>query len=200
MRKNELEESRYFNEIITKGEIGHLGMMDSKGFPRIIPLNYVYTNDVIYFHGALEGEKFELSQSKPKVAFSVNINYSILPSYWMSQHNACPASILYKSVQMRGTIEIINDTDEKAFALQALMEKYQPEGKHKPITSLEPIYKKEIERTGIFKITPIETDTKVQLAQTKSETKRKELIKLLNERNQGVDKETAQEIAKTLNQ
>ena len=198
MRKNELEAKNELNTIMEKGEIGQLGMIDSKGFPRVIPLNYVYIKESVYFHGALEGEKFELSKYNPKVAFCVYIPFSTLPSYWMGKDNACPASILYKSVHIKGRIEIIDDTEEKAFALQAIMEKYQPEGNYKPITTAEPIYKKELQRTGVFKITTIEVDVKAYMAQTKSETKRKELIKLLRERNQSMDQESADEIGKTL--
>lgn len=48
--------------------------------------------------------------------------------------DASAASHLFQSIIVDGEIKLIDNYDEKADALQALMEKYQPEGKHKHLS------------------------------------------------------------------
>jgi len=47
---------------------------------------------------------------------------------------ACPATHFFRSISVEGAIAIVNVYEEKVFALQALMEKLQPEGKHKHLS------------------------------------------------------------------
>ena len=53
--------------------------------------------------------------------------------YFSDGERACPATTLYRSAQAHGTLEEVTSRADKARVLQALMEKYQPEGKHVPI-------------------------------------------------------------------
>lgn len=184
--------------IMSHGKIGHLGIIDAEGYPRIVPLNFVWLDGAVYFHGALDGEKFEIFKTNPKVTFSVDIPYSLIPSYWTSKDYACPASIYYKSAHIRGAGTFVEDIAEKAKALQTMMEKDQPEGGYKPITVDEPLYQGPLKKTAIFKIVPLQVDVKVKFGQNLNPTARQNLIAKLEERNEGMDRETAEEIRKTL--
>ena len=61
-----------FDFLCNQVDIGHLGLMDAKEYPRIVPLNFVAIDWDIYFHGSLEGEKYQLLKNKPKATFSVD--------------------------------------------------------------------------------------------------------------------------------
>ncbi|MHA1992053.1 MAG: pyridoxamine 5'-phosphate oxidase family protein [Candidatus Hodarchaeales archaeon] len=177
---------------------GNLGLIDNNGYPRIVPLNFVLINNNVYFHGALEGEKYELLKENPKVAFSINIPYSFIPSYWTSDKMACPATIFFKSVHIRGIGSVVLDPDEKVNALACLMKKHQSEGKYIPIDYESKLYKKEIDNVGVFKVKSEEITVKQKFGQNMNEKARKLLIQKLKERNGKMDQETIEEIQKTL--
>jgi nitroimidazol reductase NimA-like FMN-containing flavoprotein (pyridoxamine 5'-phosphate oxidase superfamily) len=179
-------------------EVGFLGINDPDGFPRVIPLNFVLIEEYIYFHGATEGEKFEALKTNPKVTFSYIEPYSLIPSHWLAKDYACPATIFFKSVYMRGVGSIVSDPHEKAIALQALMEKHQPEGRFRTIRSDDPMYTKAIAEVGIFRISPERVTTKFKLGQNESEKHRRHLIDRLRERGTELDIKTAAEIEGTL--
>lgn len=201
MRRADFQNSdqETLNWIMSYGKIGHLGIIDEEDYPRIVPLNFVWMNGAVYFHGALDGEKFEIFKTNPKVTFSVDMPYSLIPSYWTSKDYACPASIFYKSAHIRGEGTFVEDLAEKAKVLQSMMEKDQPEGGYKPITIDEPLYQGPLKKTAVFKIVPFQIDVKVKFGQNLNPTARQNLIAKLEERNEGMDRETAEEIRKTLN-
>jgi len=200
MRRSEfqIENQDEIETFIKNAEVGHLGIVDQEGYPRIVPLNYIYVDGSIYFHGALDGEKFELYQSNPKVTFSIDVPYSIIPSYWTAKDYACPASTFFKSVHIRGGGEIVDDLNDKARFLQLFMEKYQPEGGYKEIAVDDPLYKKALIEVTLFKVSVEKMETKFKFGQTLSEEMKRKIVDLLNERNIGLDRETAEEMEKYL--
>lgn len=90
------------------------------------------------FHGSPKGEKVMMI-GQPVVASAEDVVASI-PSYFLDAERACPATTYYRSAQVSGTLERLDDGALKAKALQALMEKLQPEGGHAPITADHPLY------------------------------------------------------------
>lgn len=185
-------------QVANRGAIGYLGMHDAEGYPRTVPLNFVLANQCIYFHGAQAGEKFDALNTNPKVTFTIVEPYSMIPSYWLAKDYACPATVFYKSVSYRGEGRLIEDVDEKAMTLQTLMEKHQPEGNYRPITATDPMYELPLQRVSVFKITPSRVDAKFKFGQNFSVKTRLDLIAKLENRNQGIDAQTAVEIKKTL--
>jgi len=96
--------------------IGQLGVVDEMDYPRIIPVNFTEFDGNIFFHGAQEGEKYNLYLKKPKVTFSVYKPYSYIPSYYMSEQ-ACTATIFFKSVHIRGKGLMNDNLEEKKLLL-----------------------------------------------------------------------------------
>lgn len=178
--------------------IGRLGIITADGHPRIIPVNFVHYNSKIYFHGAGEGEKYELYKSNPAVTFQIERVYSVLPSDWFDSKSACNATICYKSLYIKGAGSLVKDLQEKADALQALMVKHQDENSFARIRPDESIYKKALERTELFSVEVHSTDLKYKFAQNHSVKTRRKLIKRLIERDQTTDSATAKEIEMTL--
>lgn len=179
-------------------DVGFLGITDPDGYPRVVPVNFVLIGESIYIHGASEGEKYDRLKTGPKVSFSFIEPYSMIPSSWQSEEYACSATVFYKSVYMRGLGSIVDDPEEKAAALQALMEKHEPEGDFLAIRADEPLYAKALADVAIFKVVPDRVTTKFKFGQNLSETLRRSLIDKLRERGTDLDIRTAAEIEKTL--
>lgn len=179
MGRNELESQSYrydFDYLCKEVDVGHLGLVDNNGYPRIIPVNFVSIDWDIYFHGSLRGEKYELLRNNPKATFSVDLPYSFIPSHWTSDKYACPASHYFKSLFIRGVGSLIADIDEKALVLQRLMEKYQPNGRYTPISSDLSLYKNALKNVGVYKIRKVDLSIKLKFGQNENE---KTIIKIL---------------------
>ena len=66
-------------------------------------------------------------------------------------------------MQVRGTVTAVEDADEKAAALQALMQKYQPEGGHQPIRADDPLYRKAVSGVLVLRLPIDAIDGKAKL-------------------------------------
>ncbi len=199
MRRNELEshDRELFTELANAVEVGQLGILTADGTPRVIPLNFAAIGEVVYFHGALAGEKFEMLKADARCSFSIVEPYSLIPSYWTSARHACPATHFFKSIEIRGHCELIDDLDEKARALQAIMEKYQPEGGHDPICAGHQVYDKALRGVGVYRVTGDWTG-KVKFGSNESLQHRHFWIEKLQARGTSRDLETAREILKSI--
>ena len=159
----EIKDKQLIEEILDNAEYGTLALcVDNK--PYSVPINFVTYNNELYFHGAKKGKKIDMIKQNSYASFSVVEDLSLLPSYFSSDKgDACPATQLFQSVIIDGTIAFIDTYDEKAQALQALMEKLQKEGKYIPLDHA--MYEKAINATSIYKLIPQEIKAKFKLGQ-----------------------------------
>ena len=99
---------------------GTLGLSDNNQ-PYLIPVNFVWLNHKIYFHGADAGRKHRIIQENQKASFSVyeedGFTISPVPAH---------ISIGFFSVYMEGEVAFVDDLEEKVLALQALLNKCVP--------------------------------------------------------------------------
>ena len=124
-----LRDEDRISKLLSEATIGRLGTVGPDG-PMIKPVNYVYQNGSFYFHGALEGEKMDHIRADPRVVFQVER----IQRYIKSAGKPCDSSQAYECVIARGRAEVVDDPAEKTAALNALMEKHQPEGGWTPVT------------------------------------------------------------------
>lgn len=105
---------------ITKARIGHLGVTDGD-FPYVVPLNYAYYNDQLYFHGANEGKKVRIIKENNHACFSICDEYGT-----MVDPVPAKTDTAYMSVMIFGEIEEVTDLDEATQAMQMMVDKYVP--------------------------------------------------------------------------
>ncbi len=133
---------------LNEERVGRVASIDEQGYPQIIPMNFVFVkNDLIdtqsdnknigaiYMHSHPIGEKIENIKRNSKVGFEVDSYVCFLPSYYFHPTDASQADTLYISVVVKGNASIVQDTEEKASALNALMKKYQKEGGYESLSS-----------------------------------------------------------------
>lgn len=118
------------------------------GEPVLRVLNGVLLRDWILFHGALVGEKSECMGQRAVV--SAHRVVADIPSHFVDEHKACPATTFYHSVQVSGVLHDINDIGLKAEMFQTLMDKLQPEGGFCPFASHEELYRKDLRAVKVF--------------------------------------------------
>ncbi|MDE1841115.1 MAG: pyridoxamine 5'-phosphate oxidase family protein [Thaumarchaeota archaeon] len=177
-------------EFLNHQETGRICSIDKDGFPQIIPMNFAYTNDVIYMHSHPRGEKLENIVKNSKVGFEVDRSLEFLPSYFTSPTDASQADTLYISIVIKGKASLVSDPKEKTLALNELMKKYQPEGGYEKLTP----DMKVVEEVAIIKVVPITMRGKYKIGQHWDKKTRLEIAKKILVRNSP----TAQDTIKTM--
>ncbi len=166
-------------EFLNSQATGRICSIDKNGYPQIIPMNFVYTEDVVYMHSHTRGEKLENISNNPKVGFEVDQSLDFLPSYFTSPTDASQADTLYVSVVMKGNANIVEDKIEKSMALNSLMRKYQPEGRYESIRPEMRV----VEEVAIIKVVPSTMRGKYKIGQHLDKTTRLQIAKKILERN-----------------
>jgi hypothetical protein len=91
----------------------------------------------------------------------VDQHICFLPSYYFHPTDASQADTLYISVVIKGKAEIVNRIEEKAIALNALMEKYQKEGRYEALDANTP----SVHEVAIIRINPKDMRGKYKIGQ-----------------------------------
>lgn len=182
----EIKSKQKIAEFLNQEHVGRIASIDKDGFPQIIPMNFVFLNDAIYMHSHTRGEKIENIRQNGKVGFEVDRELEFLPSYFTSPTDASQADTLYISTVIKGTGTIVDDSNEKAMALNALMEKYQPEGGYERITPEMQV----VDEVAIIKVVPNSMKGKYKIGQHMDKRSRTELARKILERESATAKET----------
>ena len=184
--KLEIKSKEKIIEFLSSQQTGRISSIDENGYPQIIPMNFVFINDVVYMHSHIKGEKLENIKRNQKVGFEVDKSLEFLPSYFSDPTDASLADTLYISVVIKGNASIISDKEEKTIALNGLMKKYQPEGGYEPIKPDMDV----LNEVEVIKIVPESLRGKYKIGQHMDRKSRIDLAKQIMERNSPTAKET----------
>lgn len=159
----------------------HLAANTPSGPPVLRALNVAQLGDDLVFHGAPAGEKLEALGGR--CVLSATEMIASLPSTFADPERACPASTLYRSVQVHGVLERVDEPAAKARAMQALMERFQPEGGHVPIDAAHPryaeMYEREVQGVLVCRVVVERVDGKAKLAQNRTREQRVTMLQAL---------------------
>jgi nitroimidazol reductase NimA-like FMN-containing flavoprotein (pyridoxamine 5'-phosphate oxidase superfamily) len=174
-KKLEIQSKKKIIEFLNNQPVGRIASIDANGYPQVIPMNFVFVQadipginsqaiiklDAIYMHSHPFGEKLDNIKRNEKVGFEVDQHICFLPSYYFHPTDASQADTLYISVVIKGNSLIVEDNEEKARALNALMEKYQKEGRYQ---ILHPNMSS-VHEVTVIKIVPKEIRGKYKIGQ-----------------------------------
>lgn len=173
-------------QFLNSQETGRVCSIDKEGYPQIIPMNFVYAGNAVYMHSHIKGEKLENITRNPQVGFEVDQSLEFLPSYFTHPTDASQADTLYISVVIKGHGSLVTDRAEKTFALNALMEKYQPEGGYEKIRPDMHV----LDEVAVIKVTPKTMRGKYKIGQHLDKKVRLEIARRVLERNSPTAKNT----------
>lgn len=128
-------------DIIKKCDVCRIAL-NNENYPYILPLNFgMAVKDKrieLYFHGAMDGTKYDLIQKDNRVSFEMDCEHRLVTD---EKSGSC--TMEYRSVIGQGHIEILSD-EEKYEALCILMKHYHKEE--------FPFNKAVMSRTKVFKL------------------------------------------------
>ncbi len=105
-------------QIVWKGQVCYLGI-NNLPLPYLVPMNYGYADDTLYFHSAGQGHKMELLRKEPRASFCIVVDPGIVAG-----ERACNWGSRFLSVMGHGRVRFIHEEAEKKVALQRIMSQY----------------------------------------------------------------------------
>ncbi|MGD8191814.1 pyridoxamine 5'-phosphate oxidase family protein [Brevibacillus ginsengisoli] len=114
------EDQTKIEEFLTSARIGFLGLTDGNS-PYVVPLNYLWWDNRIYFHGSDQGKKVDLIHQNPSCCFTVSEEYGTI-----AQPVPAHTDTAYMSVMIFGNAELVHDPVEATEALDRMLDKYVP--------------------------------------------------------------------------
>jgi GNAT superfamily N-acetyltransferase/nitroimidazol reductase NimA-like FMN-containing flavoprotein (pyridoxamine 5'-phosphate oxidase superfamily) len=159
-------------QILAEVDAAHVAGVDADGHPLVRTLHHALLEapdgggPALYFHGAPRGEKNALVGGE--VVLHAEDVVARLPSWVLDPERACPATTYFRSVEVRGPLEHVEDLDERAAALEALMRKLQPSGGWAPITAGDRRYAAMVKNLTIVRLSAAHAVAKLKLAQNRS--------------------------------
>ncbi|ANE46121.1 flavin-nucleotide-binding protein [Paenibacillus swuensis] len=198
MRRKEfsIEEQTEIETFLEQQTFGYLSTAGDEGWPHVKPLNFVYQNGHVYFHGSRSGEKMRDLKRDSKAVFTTAREFALIPSYFTDDVYACPATSFFKSVQIRGHVELVEDLYEKANVFERFMRKLQPEGGYMPFDAEDPGYAGQLKAVALMKLIPVECTAKFKFGQNKSADELQAVMNGLAERGLPDDQETVEMMKK----
>jgi len=118
MRRKEKEITKRdeLDQIIHNSLICHLSC-SLNDQPYVVPLSFGYDGNAVYFHTAREGKKNDILSVNPHVCLGFEHEIQILPD----SNLACLWSFRYQSVIATGIAEVINNPQDRLYAIKQIM-------------------------------------------------------------------------------
>lgn len=117
--EREIKDRNEIETILKQASVCRLGL-SIDDIPYIVPLNYGYKDNCLFFHCAKEGKKIEIIRQNNNVCFEIDIDSNIKKS-----DSPCKWSAQYKSIIGFGRAFIVEDRKEKIRGLDVIMSHYR---------------------------------------------------------------------------
>jgi uncharacterized protein len=108
-------------EIIRKCKVCHIAMVDPEGLPYVLPFNFGYDNNIIYFHSGKNGKKIHILESNPLVCVEFSTDYLLR---FQNENVGCSYTMKYRSVLAYGKVEFMEDQLQKINIMNMVMKNY----------------------------------------------------------------------------
>ena len=105
--------------IIGRADVCRLAMVDGNE-PYIVPMNFGYADNSLFFHSAREGRKIDILRSNNRVCFEFDIDRQVTSG----GAKACKWGFQYQSVIGTGQAYFIDEPEAKKTALEIIMRQY----------------------------------------------------------------------------
>jgi N-acetylglutamate synthase-like GNAT family acetyltransferase/nitroimidazol reductase NimA-like FMN-containing flavoprotein (pyridoxamine 5'-phosphate oxidase superfamily) len=163
MRRAEFEadEAEAWRMFEGAASVRFAGLAD--GRPVLRTLSAVVLDGAICVHGGDDGEKLGLLGP---VMASCDEVIAQVPSYWIHPELACPASTYYLSAVAEGQLVRVEELARKAAIMEALMQRFQPEGGYVPLDDVR--YRKVLAGLMVAELRPVRLSAKRKLGQHRS--------------------------------
>jgi predicted FMN-binding regulatory protein PaiB len=121
---------------------------------------------------------------------------AVIPSHWVDQRYGGAATTYYRYAEIDCEATLVEAPEDMRAFLEAMMARFQPEGRFDPLDPASPVYADSYEMILVVVFAPGKTVAKWKLGQNRSLAERETVMARLRERRQGHDLRTADEMRK----
>jgi ribosomal protein S18 acetylase RimI-like enzyme/predicted FMN-binding regulatory protein PaiB len=171
MRRAELSvSSAEALDLLAAAPVVQIAGTTAEGRPVLRTVHAIVIDGMLAFHAAPAGEKLEMIGRD--VVLAADETIAEVPSWLKDPERACPATTFYRSAQAHGRLVLIDEPRLRARIMQALMQRFQPEGRHVPIDVDHPewerLYRKPVAGLLIAGVVPERVTGKFKLGQERT--------------------------------
>jgi len=164
-RKDKLRPEAEAWSLLLAAPYVHLAAVTADGRPLMRAIHVARHDGGLVLHGARLGDKVEALSGRVVVCAERVV--AEIPSHFTHAERACPATTFFRSAMLHGTVRELTHPADKAPALQALMQRHQPQGGYRPITAEDPFYTASIDGVRVWHIVPDKVVAKAGLGSSK---------------------------------
>lgn len=117
-KEKEIKDKSVIESIIKRATVCRIALSEDN-VPYIVPLNFGYKDNFLYFHSAKEGRKIDMIRKNKDVCFEIDIDSELIEA-----EHPCDWSTKYYSIIGFGEAFLVEDLEEKREALDIIMEHY----------------------------------------------------------------------------
>ena len=118
--EKEIKDRSQIDAIIQEASVCRIGLVDGDE-AYIVPMNFGYSDNCLWFHCAKEGRKMDLVKRTGKASFEIDIDEGLV-----LDRDAYKCSNNFKCVMGKGRIGVVSDPEERAKGSRSLMRHYHP--------------------------------------------------------------------------
>jgi nitroimidazol reductase NimA-like FMN-containing flavoprotein (pyridoxamine 5'-phosphate oxidase superfamily) len=130
-KDKEIKDKDQIEHIVQDAQICHLALADN-GQPYVVPLNFGYRDNTVYFHSARQGRKIDMLKANPRVCLEFSHPREIVRG-----ETNCEWGQRFESVIAFGEARFIEDEAGKIEALDVILEHYGGQGGDYPDKQLK---------------------------------------------------------------
>lgn len=115
----EIKDRAEIESIIEQARVCRVAFSENN-IPYIVPMNFGYKDNCLYFHGATEGKKLDIIRKNNRVCFEIDTDEQVIKP----DERPCTWTSKYRSIIGFGRAFIIADTRGKTDALNIITRHY----------------------------------------------------------------------------
>ncbi|MDD3877025.1 MAG: pyridoxamine 5'-phosphate oxidase family protein [Bacteroidales bacterium] len=121
MKKKLHSDPAVIKNILHKCDSCFMGMVDENNKPYVVPFNFGFDGNHLYFHSGTVGKKMNILNKNNNVCVAFSTDQEL---FHRDDNVACSYGMKYRSVLAFGKIEFVTDYEQKVKILNVIMQKY----------------------------------------------------------------------------
>ncbi|MHB8126350.1 MAG: pyridoxamine 5'-phosphate oxidase family protein [Desulfitobacteriaceae bacterium] len=131
IKDKQVLDKEILHSVMNNAVVCRVGMVKDDR-PYIIPLNFGFDGNHIYFHSATSGQKVEILKKNNYVCIEFEQDIKII-----EDEKPCGWGARYLTVVVHGTAELLSDLNEKRYGLSQIVKHYKASEEHYQFTDEE---------------------------------------------------------------
>jgi transcriptional regulator len=172
---------------VTGQQLGRLVSVGADGQPHIGLYPFVFLGDRVEMHLHRDDEQHADLTVNARCAFEVDEVLGSIPSHWVHASNAMFATSYHRTVIFECDAAVSDDPEVLAAQQQRLMQHYQPDGGHTPVSTAHAMYRGAFKEIRAITLTVRTRKVKWKLGQNRKPEQLVKLIGELRKRGRGTD-------------